>query len=797
MDFNNARLTYRNFSFGPDAGRIYHIDHTTDTMFVKNSPGGDLETPVALVNSIPLSTNLVNEVRSLEYDGYYFWTLTAMGSSESLGIRIEKWELSSTGNTLVKKYGLGNEFTLINSYSQNYDSEAFGVHTISKNMTAPVASGAITIPVADFVYIEVGDEIYLGPNLLADREAHTVQSFSGSSLVLDDPLEHSYNSTDDLKIRKNLWVFNNYHLTDTKYGQLIQLDTYDGSTVSTYVSTEWRDVTAAAGYAGDICYVRDAQYLEYRPFGTNPGYQKSLLLENIKNDHNTIIKVHDLAIDDDALHKLQTAVHYYDTSVKQFLDIDSTDDLYNVEKEFFAGRVKSLAFIREDRSVLFGEAVEARFTVALRSQEFVPVAGRAVTINEDNTTGFIKPGYESFTTNTQGEGETIYNSGATPDFALPTITAEDVVTGLRGLCPLVQSSSIDNISFIEQLSARRGITRVKQEKQQFQFPIKQNLMLESIKHIEQVGAIDSLVQVDQNRVDNVLPIKQFLTVDSLPVDQIPSTSALTILNQYVFLLFAIPAPFSKKNDPYTDILVRIAGFGTLELVPETLKFYVNRLNVADSVNVGAFAGGLELTYDPAGFFPYGSRVHIEIEIQDNDDPPNTINTNYYFDIVGDYKKPFIDDMYPPPESIDNGAYTQVCATINDLETGIDLDSIQMYIEGRLVEHNVLDNTDEYVKICYSTTCAYAYKARITASVFAADNTGNKIVETWSFYITDSPGVLYISNVPIDCQVMVPVDIELCSEVFGLEEGVNINTLEVNLNNKDVRYVLKPKVYRKE
>ena len=80
---------------------------------------------------------------------------------------------------------------------------------------------------------------------------------------------------------------------------------------------------------------------------------------------------------------------------------------------------------------------------------------------------------------------------------------------------------------------------------------------------------------------------------------------------------------------------------------------------------------------------------------------------------------------------------------------------------------------------------------------AADNSGNKFVGTWSFYIEYSPGVLYLSPIPADCQVLVPVETELCSEVFGLEEGVNIDTLTFDLNNKQVTYVLKPKVYRKE
>lgn len=66
MTFQNVALTYKNFSFGPDSGRVYSIDHINDVMLVKTYPGG------TLVSTIPLDTNINNEVIELQYDGLFF-----------------------------------------------------------------------------------------------------------------------------------------------------------------------------------------------------------------------------------------------------------------------------------------------------------------------------------------------------------------------------------------------------------------------------------------------------------------------------------------------------------------------------------------------------------------------------------------------------------------------------------------------------------------------------------------------------------------------------------------------------
>lgn len=797
-DFNNARLDYQNFSFGPDSGRIYSIDHVNSVMLVKNDPGGVLDVPVSLIKTIPISSTIYSEVQTLEYDGYYFYSQNGLGTDGSSGTRIEKWELGENGNTLVKVPGAGNEFTLVNTAVNKYESEAMTIEVLLEELDDTAISGSSLITISDSSLVELGDAIYVGPNTSNDREVRRVVGILGQDLTLDSPLEHAYAISDEVRIRKSLFVFNNYNGLVDNVGQKLEYSTYTGNLISTGSSAEWKGVTAATNYDGNFYYTKGSQLLRYQPHGIENGYKSSLLLENIKKDNSTIIKIFDLAVNSSEIHKLQTSVHLFNSASKEFDDIDSEDEKYNIEREFFAAKVKTLTSHREDNSVLFGQSIESGLTIEMRDQYFIPIFGRSVSVTEDDVSGFIEPGYESFVTDVQGKGATIYNSGVSPLFANPIVTSSDLLTGLNLKTQLTQLSDISNLSFIEQFESREVSTFIDQRILVSTMPLQQSKEVSVDSYIDQVREQEATVTVMQHQILPYTFINQIAEVSNeIPIEQYPFIEATTAIEQYIFLIFAVPAPYSGKNDPYTDILVRIVGFGSLELDINTLVFKVNGIDVASQVESEAFPGGLQLTYDKSGRFEYGERVSVEIEIQDDGVPPNTISTVYYFDIVRDFIKPNLSQIFPPDESVDNSEDTEIYAIIEDLETGIDSDSIEMYVEGKLVQPTVTQVSDTSVKVSYLTTCNYPYKSKITASVLAADNSGNKFVGAWSFYIQNSPGVLYISPVPENCQVLVPVETTMCSEVFGLEEGVLINSLTLDLNGKPVRYVIKPKVFRKE
>lgn len=791
VDFDNVNLEFQNVSTGPDSGRVYSIDHINSVMVVKTNPGG------TLVSTIPLNSTIQNEVKTLQYDGFYFWTQNDIGSSGDLGTVIQKWEIS--GGLLRKVIGGGNQIILNKVAGAIYESEAMVIRTYETSFSSFTASGSSSITIDSTSFLQPGDDIYLGPSSASsgEREVRSVNSVIGNIVTLNSPTTVNFNVGDSVIYRKDTWVFNNYNLLNPNSGSLLQIDGYSGYLLATISSGEWQHVTAAASKNGDLVFVRGSQFLQYRPFGTNAGYQTSLLLNNIDNDRE-FIKVYDIFVDSISVSKLQKTLHYFNTTTEEFEDIDSLNDNFNIEQELFAANVKSLT-IQRNESFYFGEGVSNQFTVEVRDQYNVPVLGRSVSVSDDDASGFIEAGFESFTTDSNGQGITRYNSGITPNFALPEIKVQDVGTGFNLKSILVQIPFTDSSApVVQDTATASNLTYITQFKSESNLTLEQRRALESIFYLIQLEISAMRIYITQYLNDYFINIIQKEDEESeILINQLEKISDTTTVTQYDFLIFAVPVPFSIKNSPDTNILVRIVGFGALTLEPSSLLFKVNNIDVSDQVTITPFSGGLELLYNPTENFPYSSTVSVFIQIEDNDSPANIISTSYTFDIVPDTKIPFLSEVYPPDQSTGNDENTEIYAIIKDLETGIDINTIEMFVEGKKITPTINVIDDNTVKVSYTPSCAFPFLSTITVSVIAEDNEGNKFIGSWSFTVKSSSGVLFTTIDPENCNVLVPIDTNICSEVFGLSEGINIKTLTFDVNGNLISYLLKPKVYRKE
>lgn len=791
MAFSNINIDYGNFCFGPIAGRIYTLDYLSDTLVTKTYPGG------TLVSTTPLNFPIQNEALSIQYDGYYFWTLSRLGSDGSLGLVINKWLLD--GGLLKKQTGLGNEINLINTGAIRYSAEAFCVHRFETTLTAFASIGNTQIQLNNVDFLSIGDSVYLGPSTASsgERIERRVTAISGNLVTLNSPINVQFNITDKVTYRKNIWLFNNRNGLDDVGGMLIQINSYNGLVVTSYSSCEWRNVTASNCNSGNIWFVRGTQLLQYRPFGVNAGYQSSALLLNTKNDNSTIIKVDGLEVDNTLVYKLQKERHIYNVTTHEYDDEVGLNNNFHVDTEIIAPKVQSISATRL-KSVFFGTSDLGEFKVKIRDQYDSAILGRSVTISDNDPSGFIPAGYTSFTSNVLGEGVTRYNSGTNPNFSQPIITIRDVGTDLRLNMLVEQFKWSEGVTNLDQGAKISSVSFVDQFKSIFSTSVVQNTGIENITEVRQETLRDFITEIEQVKRDSPLVIEQLpLVTGSFPVDQNTPIEDVTNVIQYNFLLFAIPRPYSKKNAIDTNILVRIIGFGASPLNPATLVFKVNDIDVTDSVIVTPFGGGLQLDYNPPVNFPYSSTVTIFIQIQDTNIIPRTVSTYYTFDIVGDTKSPFLDTVYPPDNSIDNLPETEVFAIIKDLETGIDLDSIELFIGGKQVIPNIEQIQEGFVKVSYNNATPYPYESDISAAIRVKDLENNNFIGSWNFKIKASSGVLFINNTPEECSVLVPIDTDICAEVFGLEDGVNLDTLTFEIGEKNVTYLLKPKIYRKE
>lgn len=788
MAFDNVNILYQNVSNGPDSGRVYTIDHTSDSLIVKTNPGG------SVVNTIPIDTNVQNEILELEYDGYYFYTL----SKTSTGILINKWVLNSTGTLLQKLFGAQNEIILNNTFSRTYSSEAFAIHIYNTVLQNPVSVGATTVNITSVTDISIFDSIYLGPSTanLGKREAFTVIGISGNTITLNRPTLYAFGVGDEVIYRKNMYIFNNFAGIDPNGGSLIIIDQFTGSIIAESNSNKWSQVSAASSYNGYLWFSRNSQLYQYKPIGANIGFNNSLLLNNIKSNKNDIIKVYDMIISNISVQKLQTEKTSFNTLADQFVDEVGANSRYQIEEEFLAPNFKSISVDRTTNSVLLGDNKSCNFIVTALDQYNIPVFLRNLTVSDDNIYGFITAGLTTITTNTSGQGITSYNSGIPLVSDLVSITVRDVLSQIPFKFPVEQLAFIDNSNYIEQKGDLISKAPLEQKTLTSDLELVQSSDLSTVTFIDQVQSIQFSTFIDQYTYLSKTFINQTATiVEKSFIDQKPPLIEEITLNQYIYLLFALPKPFSIKNPVDTNILVRIIGIGNIPLNTNTLVFKVNGIDITDQLSITPFGGGLELVYNPTVDFEYGSTVSVYIEIQDTDGPPNTVTTEYTFGIVDDFIAPVLIEVFPANNSLANSQDTVIYAIIQDNQTDIDFNSLEMYVEGIKVVPEIISLGNKTYQIVYNTKCKYLNDKDIDINLRVADYAGNLLNTVWDFRTSEGSDVLFINKYPKECQVLVPIDSSICLTALGQENGIKIDKSTFSLNGKDTFFVLKPKVYR--
>lgn len=90
-------------------------------------------------------------------------------------------------------------------------------------------------------------------------------------------------------------------------------------------------------------------------------------------------------------------------------------------------------------------------------------------------------------------------------------------------------------------------------------------------------------------------------------------STFTNVEEFILIPWAIPAPYSIRNVPHTNVWLRLDD-PSIPFNMSTLLFKVNGVNVTDLIEVTSFPGGVELFYDPISNFDMASRITLDVHI---------------------------------------------------------------------------------------------------------------------------------------------------------------------------------------
>jgi len=395
----NTKLKYSNFTI--DQGYFYTFDHGLDALVQKTDDGNTAFT-------YPYDTLMSTEVTSSEFDGVYFWSL----ENSSPTSRVRRWLIDN----YICKLQETITFNSSNYSGHNFDVDAFTVEHYHDTLVSGVAVSGTQITLNtyyDHATIS-GATLHLGPNSNGEAEDVVVSgTISGTQNVTISPTIYEYAVNDSVNYYTNLWLFNNYNGTSTSTGALYKINAHTGAYIKKYPGGAYKDVTACTFYKVNsfanhgtndmLCYVKGTNTLFVNvgeEFESKLRYYGSMVMENILSDEVTVITVHDIAMDDQNVYRLQKGD---DGSGSQGWTYYS----YNLSSlDSFVTSISLGAY----PAIIAANTVSTSSVVAIVKDQFLqPIVGRLVYFTEDDPVGSIIGSPQN--SDADGEASVTYKSG--------------------------------------------------------------------------------------------------------------------------------------------------------------------------------------------------------------------------------------------------------------------------------------------------------------------------------------------------------------------------------------------------
>jgi hypothetical protein len=866
MAYENIQIANPNFCLSPRSDEFGSIDHSAGVFRFKTS-AGVTQVTYTLDNS-------VTEIKALEYlgprslalaYGQYkdllpVFTLEHVSSS---GCLIKKWYIDDVG---VSELKLQQTISLTSSGSYRFDCYAMAVENYETTFSAATTTGTGFIQVTSSSGMATGDVLLLGPSTDVDNpqafEYVTITSVSGSNVYITAsgaiPPHYEYVSTNKISYFRNIFLFSDIGQNgDVSRGSIYTINSTSGTVLEVNDSGIYSGVRAAS-WSRDyqaVGFVQDNNILYWDK--TTKQIQKSQVMTNIESDDFTLISVYGLAFHNSGIYRLQLKTTLCnDSGVKT----TSSWSTYNYQTDMIVPYTRSIDInpspggtVRPTEIISFNGVVRDQFGVALSSKN--------VKFYDDNNVGTFTPLNGETTSDSNGAFSMIFTldfaaaAGPPPDtidavikvrvdgssttiygsqyvwdgFVLLfnkrlRIEAGDWTGYSTGLITQVETE-VDNFTLLTQVSGVQDSFNLIQLSK-FQFPGGDWVGINPpstglVPLIKQVTTLSRSATLDQipSSFNNAFPIDQLKEktdtgqISQLFISRHTSTGHkdTALINQFQFVVEAVPAFWSEKNPTDTDIYIKIRPYA-FSLNQSTLVFKVREVsyvgdtgyvNVTSLCTVTTFdAGGgllgLNITYNPTGSFHHQAVVYVSIEVYDVAPIPNIILTDYWFKIIPDYRAPYIDNEVPGREEEDVVVSTNIEFDILDIGEGVDISTLAMYVDNRLVYPTVSGISGGY-HVFYDPPIDFYYGQHAEIFVDVRDINGNLLHDAWRFYCAGSTGpwIDRFSVFPKTCSRGVYRKVTGISvNVYAIDEtGLDPDSILITIGGKTRNVSITPIIYR--
>jgi len=419
MAYENIQVKYPNFT-GED-GYYYNFDHAQDNLVVKTDDGN-------VAFTYPLDTAISNEVKTLEFDGFNFWTL----ENPSGSIILRRWQIQNYVCVLK------NTFTKNNDASNTYDANAFTIEHYHFQFSADEAVAQTTLSCNDPEAIVAsinskvssGNTVRLGPSTApgyeGEWEEFSVVSAGAGTINVSPGITNAYKAGDPIIVYKYIWVFNNYNGV-TSEGALYKFDAYTGSYITKFGGNEYDNITACTfavipegldTKVNALAYVRGSNMLFKDVASATLENYGSMAMDNINANDIDILAVYDLLIDGKNVYRLQRQATYYGSTTT------FSDSAYSYQLATVTPFIHSIALQATPAVIPADAGVSTSvITAVVKSQFLLPISGKLVTFAEDDSNGYLT-GTNPTLTDSDGEATITYHSGTTAREVTITATAQ-------------------------------------------------------------------------------------------------------------------------------------------------------------------------------------------------------------------------------------------------------------------------------------------------------------------------------------------------------------------------------------
>ena len=299
-------------------------------------------------------------------------------------------------------------------------------------------------------------------------------------------------------------------------------------------------------------------------------------------------------------------------------------------------------------------------------------------------------------------------------------------------------------------------------------------------------------------------------VDGEPYDYLWSYDKI---DQFVFVEDVVPKFWSKKNPFDTSIWIRIRPFA-FSLDNRTFRMWIREssaigdtgyyevTNDVDIINFDAGGGmlGIEALFYPPNDFMFGATIFVRIEVYDTAYIPNFVFVEYWFEVIPDFKSPYLFNLLPDRWAKDVSVDTQISFEIKDDGTGVDVSTLECLLNSVRMDKNFLDIevfSMSHIKVTYTppNDLYFSKSYKVGVSVYDISENRNFMNDSFIFYTVDSSGVAIINPSPGVCKGGMRRFQDVSVLVLAAGNGVDEASIRMQVFNKDVNHNLIPIIYR--